>query len=136
MAGGLIGSLGSYDDNSRVVDCKYDGKSISGEGVMNTRVGGLIGSAAAKYPAAEDDEEPATISRSFANVDGILYGSISGVSESGVGGILGYGSHPLMYSAYSTANNLLSIANRISSVASSSGYARSGDIIGYNTKGG
>ncbi len=76
--------------------------------------------------------EAPIIDRSFANVDGIIYGN--GKAGANIGGIIGIGG-ATSTSSDETASNLLVYANRISAVSSGASYeANSGDIIGKNSE--
>lgn len=115
--GGIAGASG---DSSKFKDCMYNGKSISSYSNGYSYVGGLMGSAYA------GKSESTAISRSFANIDGILLSN--GAEGARSGGIIGYGT-----GTKGEAKNLLSVADKISSKATSSSYsAYAGDIIGYN----
>lgn len=83
----------------------------------------------------EDMNEPAAVSRSFVNVDGMLFSSSSGKSIYGgdayAGGIIGYGGGGSQ--SGSEAKNLLVMADKISAkTTNSTNEARAGDMIGFD----
>lgn len=116
--GGITGrSVMPYpNDRFGIVDCKYNGQSLTAALQKNEAyVGGLTG--ALYYLGA--------IKRSFANVDGILYGE---AGSSNVGGIASCNGHD------STIKGSLSVASKINAKATTaSGKAYKGYIVGRLT---
>lgn len=123
-----VGGITGVSNGVGMIDCKYNGQSLTATSqTMPTSVGGLTGTA--EYSGG-NPKATFTIKRSFANVDGILYGK---GSSSYVGGIAGRSESAV--GSLTTIKGSLSVASKINAKATTaSGKAYKGYIVGA-TKG-
>ena len=122
--GGIVGEIGGAE----IVDCKYNGQSITNILTSDSRfyasrnhIGGIAGA------NSEDSNTELLIKRCIANVDGILYGE---AGDPNIGGIAGemFGG---MYGQESRIESSLAIAKKIDGKAmDSEENAYKGYIVG------
>lgn len=113
--GGIVGET----RGAEIVDCKYNGQSITGMvtgGNYDSNIGGIAGFF--RYP----DKEP-LIKRCIANVDGILYGK---TGDPNIGGIAGG-----TYGKGSRIESSLAIAKKIEGKSTKSEKVHKGYILGF-----